>query len=156
MTSGASGVSGVPARVLTAARTHRGLVTLCVTVTTSYGVLFYAFPVLSPAISSDTGWSLTTVTALFSASQVMAGLGTVAVGRWLHHRGPRPVMASAALVAVPSLAVLASARDLWLFGAALAGPLGGYPAAFTVLGALAAAGAATALASGPRPLPAPP
>ncbi|OOC53566.1 MFS transporter [Nocardiopsis sinuspersici] len=109
---------GVPARVLTAARAHRGLVTLCVTVTTSYGVLFYAFPVLSPAIAADTGWTLTTVTALFSASQVVAGLGSVAVGRWLHRRGPRPVMTAAALVAVPSLAVLASAGDLWLFGAA--------------------------------------
>ncbi|NKY81650.1 hypothetical protein HGB46_24150, partial [Nocardiopsis dassonvillei] len=36
--------------------------------TTGYGVLFYAFPVLAPSITADTGWSLTAVTALFSAS----------------------------------------------------------------------------------------
>ncbi|WP_159942929.1 MULTISPECIES: MFS transporter [unclassified Nocardiopsis] len=133
-----SPTTGGPARVLGAARAHRGLLALSVTVTTSYGVLFYAFPVLAPAITADTGWSLAALTACFSAAQVVAGLTGIAVGRWLHRRGPRPAMTAAAVLAVPALAAVASARDLWLFGAAwlvagtaMAGLF--YPPAFAAL-----------------------
>ena len=38
---------------------RRVLVTLCITETTSWGILYYAFPVLAGRISADTGWSLT-------------------------------------------------------------------------------------------------
>ena len=33
------------------------LVSLCLSQITSWGVLYYAFTVMSPAISKDTGWS---------------------------------------------------------------------------------------------------
>ncbi|MGW8439274.1 MFS transporter, partial [Nocardiopsis sp. NPDC055879] len=115
-----------------------GLVALCVTVTTSYGVLFYAFPVLAPSITADTGWSLTMVTALFSASQIIAGLAGIPVGRWVQARGPRPAMVSAALIAVPSVVAIALAPDPWVFaaawlvaGVAMAGLF--YPPAFAAL-----------------------
>ncbi|XKK39655.1 hypothetical protein HFP72_01690 [Nocardiopsis sp. ARC36] len=74
------------------------LAALCVTVTVSQGVLFYAFPVLGPAIAEDTGWSLPIVIVLFSGSQVMAGLSGPFVARWLRLRGPRAVMTAAALL----------------------------------------------------------
>ncbi|MEU5858644.1 MFS transporter [Nocardiopsis dassonvillei] len=129
-------VSGASAPVVGGAR--RGLVALCVTVTTSYGVLFYAFPVLASSITADTGWSLTTVTALFSVSQVIAGLAGVPVGRWVQARGPRPAMTVAALLAAPAVAVIALAPNLWVFaaawlvaGAAMAGLF--YPPAFAAL-----------------------
>jgi uncharacterized membrane protein len=43
---------------------RRVLVVLCVTKITSWGVLFYAFPVPAPAIAADNGWSMATVIAL--------------------------------------------------------------------------------------------
>jgi len=74
-----------------------------VSVTTGYRVLFYAFPVPTASITADTRWSLTTMTALFCASQV------IPVGRWVQARGPRPAM-TAALVAGPAVAAIALAR----------------------------------------------
>ena len=59
---------------------HRVLVTLCVTETTSWGILYYAFPVLAGEISADTGWSLTRLTAAFSLGLVVSavlGIGVV-------------------------------------------------------------------------------
>ncbi|NKY96607.1 MFS transporter [Nocardiopsis alborubida] len=117
---------------------RRGLVALCITVTTSYGVLFYAFPVLAPSIAADTGWSLTTVTALFSASQVVAGLAGIPVGRWVQTRGPRPAMTAAALLSAPATAAIALAPNLWGFAAAwlvAGGAMAGlfYPPAFAAL-----------------------
>ncbi|WP_304453055.1 MFS transporter [Nocardiopsis sp. YSL2] len=116
----------------------RALAALCVTVTTGYGVLFYAFPVLAPAIAADTAWSLAGVTAVFSAAQVVAGLSGIAVGRWVDARGPRPVMTAAAVLAVPAVAALGLAPSLWAFGAAwlvcgaaMAGLF--YPPAFAAL-----------------------
>ncbi|PRC49190.1 MFS transporter, partial [Mycobacterium sp. ITM-2017-0098] len=44
---------------------RRVLLTLCLTEITSWGVLFYAFTVLSDQISADTGWSAPAVTAAF-------------------------------------------------------------------------------------------
>ena len=46
-----------PAAASTAAGSRRVLATLCVTQVTSWGILYYAFPVLSGRISADTGWS---------------------------------------------------------------------------------------------------
>ncbi|MDS1271593.1 MFS transporter [Lipingzhangella sp. LS1_29] len=114
------------------------LLALCVTVTTSYGVLFYAFPVLAPIISAVEGWSLVHVTAAFSASQVVAGLGGALVGRWLERSGPRWVMTLGAVGAVPALLGVALAPDLlwftaaWLAaGAAMSGLF--YPPAFAAV-----------------------
>lgn len=114
------------------------LAALCVTVTTSQGVLFYAFPVLAPAIAADTGWSLPVVVALFSGSQVMAGIGGPFVARWLRLRGPRLVMTTAALLGALAVAGLALAPNLWVFGVAwqVAGiAIAGlsYPPAFAAL-----------------------
>lgn len=136
MTPVSGRVPGTSSTAVVGAR--RGLVALCVTVTTGYGVLFYAFPVLAPGISADTGWSLATVTALFSASQVAAGLVGIPVGRWVQARGPRPAMTAAALLSVPTVAAIALAPNLWGFaaawlvaGAAMAGLF--YPPAFAAL-----------------------
>lgn len=136
MTSESGQASSAPAP--TVAGALRGLVALCITITTGYGVLFYAFPVLAPSISNDTGWPLTTVTALFSASQVIAGLVGIPVGRWIQARGPRPAMTVSAVLAVPAVVAIALAPDLWVFtaawlvaGTAMAGLF--YPPAFAAL-----------------------
>jgi hypothetical protein len=45
---------------------RRVLVVLCLTEITSYGVLYYAFPVLAAQIARQTDWSTTATTAAFS------------------------------------------------------------------------------------------
>lgn len=97
-------------------RLRWALVALCVTVTTSYGVLYYAFPVLTVTISADTGWSLTSLMAAFSAGQVVSALAGTVVGRWVDRVGPRPVMTTGSLIAAPAVAGMAAAPSLpWFF-----------------------------------------
>jgi MFS family permease len=83
----------------------------------SWGVLYYAFPVLSSTITADTGWSSTSITAIFSAALVVAGATGIAVGRAMHAHGPRWLMTGGSVVAVCSVLLIASARSLWLYAA---------------------------------------
>jgi MFS family permease len=99
-------------------RPRRPLVTLCVTEVTSWGVLYYAFPVLAPSISADTGWSVPAITAGFSIGLVVSAAAGVPVGRWLDRIGPRPVMTGGTLLAIPATLALAGARTLLEFLAA--------------------------------------
>ena len=117
---------------------RRVLVVLCVTEITSWGVLYYALPVLAPAIAADTGWSVPAVTGAFSAGLVVSALVGVPVGRWLDRIGPRLLMTAGSVLAVPAVAVIALAGSYpvfvagWLLaGVAMAGTL--YPPAFAAL-----------------------
>jgi len=109
-----------------------------VTVTIAYGVLYYAFTVLAPAIVADTGWSATAVTAAFSAGSLFGALVGVPVGRVLQRHGPRWVMTAGSVLAAVAVAVVAAAPTLpvfvvgWLLaGAASAATF--YPPAFAAL-----------------------
>ncbi|MGQ0838186.1 MFS transporter [Actinokineospora sp.] len=135
---------------LTGAGLRRVLIVLCATEITSWGVLFYAFTVLAPAITADTGWSAGTVTAAFSLSQVVAALVGIPVGRVLDRRGPRAVMTAGSVLAVPALLGIAWAPTvLWFFaawtlaGVAMAGVL--YQPAFAALTGWFGAGRVRAL-----------
>lgn len=117
---------------------RRVLATLCVTELVSWGVLFYAFPVLLADISADTGWSTATLTAGFSAALVTAAVVGVPVGRRLDRYGPRWIMSLGSLLAAPALVLVALAPSLpffiggWLFaGIAMGAVL--YPPAFAAL-----------------------
>lgn len=117
---------------------RRVLVTLCVTEITSWGVLYYAFPVLAPAISVETGWSMPWVTAAFSVGQLVSALVGIPVGRWLDRHGPRWIMTVGSVVAVPAVLAIAAAPSLgWFFAAwVVAGVAMGavlYPPAFAAL-----------------------
>ncbi|MFI6213268.1 MFS transporter [Nocardia brasiliensis] len=127
-------VSPAPA----AAGLRRVLVVLCVTEITSWGILFYAFPVLLGHIHTATGWTDTSLTAAFSAGQLLAALVGIPVGKWLDRHGPRTVMTAGSLLAVPALIVVATAPNLvWFFtgwlavGVAMGAVL--YPPAFAAL-----------------------
>jgi MFS family permease len=117
---------------------RRVLLVLCLTEITSWGVLYYAFTVLAPSITRDTGWSAGAVTAAFSGSLLISALVGVPVGRLLDRWGPRPVMTAGSLLAVPATVAIATAQNLvWFFaawvvaGAAMAGVL--YQPAFAAL-----------------------
>lgn len=117
---------------------RRVLVTLCLTEITSWGVLYYAFPVLAGEIVRTTGWSAVAVTAGFSVGQLVAALAGIPIGRWLDRVGPRWLMTGGSLLAVPAVVLVATAQNLvwfiaaWvLMGLAMGATL--YPPAFAAL-----------------------
>jgi MFS family permease len=119
-------------------RRRRALAALCLTEIVSYGVLYYAFPVLAGDISAAAGWSRIAVTAAFSAASLAAALSGVAVGRLIDRYGPRPVMTAGSVLAAIAVAAIAGAPAYgwflaaWLLaGVAMAGVF--YPPAFAAL-----------------------
>ncbi|WP_116026952.1 MFS transporter [Thermomonospora umbrina] len=93
------------------------LAALCVTQITSWGVLYYAFPVLSPLIAADTGWSAPAVTAAFSAGLVVAAVVGIPVGRALDRRCPRGLITGGSVVAAIAVVSLAVSPGLVWFAA---------------------------------------
>lgn len=99
------------------------LATLCVTVTVSYGTLYYAFAVLAPTIVEDTGWSLTAITAAFSVGSLATGIVGIPAGRLIQRSGPRGAMVAGGAVGSLGLVVLAAAPSypVFLLGMLLCG-----------------------------------
>ena len=59
--------------------TSRGLVAgLATTETVSWGILYYAFPVLLPAMERDLGWSRTTLIGAYTVAVIVSGTGRLA------------------------------------------------------------------------------
>jgi predicted MFS family arabinose efflux permease len=96
------------------------LISLCATQITSWGVLFYALPVLLGDITADTGWSTAAVMGAFSAGLAASALAGIVVGHLLDRRGPRLVMTAGSALAALSLVGIATAPNLWTFTAAWA------------------------------------
>jgi MFS family permease len=123
---------------LSAPALRRVTVVLCITQIVAWGVLFYAFPVLAPTIAESESWSLTTLMAAFSGTQVLAALAGVWAGRHLDRHGPRVLMSVGSAVGVVAVLALATAPTLPMFvaacalvGAAMSATL--YPPAFAAL-----------------------
>ena len=119
-------------------RLRRVLVSLCLTQVTSWGVLCYAFPVLSGLISADTGWPTWSVAAAFSTGLVASALLGIVVGRWLDRHGPRWLMTLGSVLAAAAVVGIATAPSIGLFvvgwvlaGTAMSAVL--YPPAFAAL-----------------------
>jgi MFS family permease len=81
-------------------------------------VLYYAFPVLVPTIAADTGWSIATATAAFSAALVVAAIGGIPAGRLLDRHGPRVLMTTGSITAAIAVGLIAVAPNLACFAAA--------------------------------------
>lgn len=114
------------------------LVTLCLTQMTSWGVLYYAFSVLSVRIADQTGWSRPAVTAAFSGALVTSALVGIMVGRWLDRHGPRGIMTAGAVIGPLAVVGVALAPTLpWFVAAWVAAgfAMGAvlYPPAFAAL-----------------------
>ena len=117
---------------------RQALAALCVTEIVSYGVIYYAFPVLAGQIAAGTGWSRTAVTAAYSAGNLAGALAGVPAGRILQRYGPRPVMTAGSVLGALSVAGIAVASSYgWFLTAWLAAGIASaglfYPPAFAAL-----------------------
>ncbi|GLZ32321.1 MFS transporter [Lentzea sp. NBRC 105346] len=111
---------------------------LCLTQVTSWGIVFFALPVLAQDITKDTGWSNTWVVAGFSLAQIVSAAVGIPVGRILDRYGPRTVMTAGSATATTALIALTQSHALtWYFaawtliGVAMAGIL--YQPAFAAM-----------------------
>lgn len=75
------------------------LLTLAVTETTSWGILYYAFAVFLTPMSHDLGWSRAQLTGAFSLALLLSGLAGLPIGRWLDRRGARVLMTAGSVLA---------------------------------------------------------
>jgi MFS family permease len=91
---------------------------LCATQITSWGIVYYAFPVLNPQITASTGWSSAATTAAFSGALLVSAVIGIPVGRIIDRRGPRAVMTIGSVLGVLAVLAIAFAPNLIAFTAA--------------------------------------
>jgi MFS family permease len=91
------------------------VVTLGITETITWGVLYYAFAVLIRPMGAELGWSLGAISGAFSLALLFNGLTAIAVGRWLDHHGPRLLMTAGSCLGVVLVVVWSRITDLGLF-----------------------------------------
>lgn len=88
---------------LTQGRLYYGWVivfTLSITQLTSWGVLYYGFGVIMPAMQRELGWSRVVLTGGFSLALLISGVAAVPVGHWLDRHGTRALMTAGSVAAV--------------------------------------------------------
>ena len=105
----------------------------------AWGSSYYLPAVLAQPIATDTGWPLTWVVGGLSLGLLVSGLAAPLVGRLIHRRGGRSVLAASAVLLAVGLLGLALAPVLILFLLAwlivgLGMSAGLYDAAFSTLG----------------------
>ena len=91
-------IAGAPLR----GRFYHGWVivgVLALTVTVSYGVLMYAFPVVLAAMQAELGWSQQALMGGYSIGALAGGATAIPVGRWIDRHGSRAAMTWSAAVA---------------------------------------------------------
>ncbi|MFB7936801.1 MFS transporter [Streptomyces sp. NPDC056049] len=91
---------------------------LCATQITSWGIVYYAFPVLLSRITADTGWSTNAATGAFSLALLVSAAAGIPIGRVLDRRGPHLVMTGGSVLAVLAILAVAAAPNLSVFFAA--------------------------------------
>lgn len=116
----------------------RALVALAVTEIVSWGVLYYSLPVASDAISADTGWSSTTIAAIYSSSILLSAFMGIWIGGLLDRIGPRVVMSTGSLIGAAGLVLCSLAPHIVVFSVAwlvigIAQSATLYPPAFTAI-----------------------
>lgn len=94
--------------------------TLAVAQTLSWAMLYYGFSSLVLPMMADLGWSQTTLMGAYSLALAVGGVCTFVAGSAIDQGHGRRLMTWGSLVAAASLALWASATQVWMFYAALA------------------------------------
>lgn len=113
-------------------------VALAFTQIVHWGSLFYAFSVLMPAMTAETGWAREAVVGAFSAGLLAEATAVAGVGMLLDRLGSRRIMTAGSLVAGIGLLLAGQVQALWqlymvwiCLGAIMAATL--YEAAFAAV-----------------------
>jgi MFS family permease len=113
-------------------------VTLALTETISWGILYYAFSVFLAPMEADLGWSRSELTGGFSLMLLVAGGMAYPVGAWIDKRGARRLMtvgsigASLLVIAWSAVTSLPAFYAIWIgLGVCAAAVL--YEPAFAVI-----------------------
>ncbi len=112
--------------------------TLGITQIVGFGTIYYAFGVVVPSLTADTGFSATFAYAGFSAALLAGGLFAPVAGRLIDALGARVVMTwGSALAALAMIALSQSQGAVWFVAALilveLVSPLVLYDAAFSAI-----------------------
>lgn len=91
------------------------VVTLGITETISYGVLYYAFTVFITPMETELGWSRTALTGAFSLALLLSGVAGLLVGHWLDRHGPHALMTVGSCCAVALTLAWSQIHSLTLF-----------------------------------------
>jgi MFS family permease len=68
------------------------VLTLSITETISWGILYYSFSVFLLPMEEDLDWSQSQLTGAFSLALLISGIAGIPMGRWLDRHGPRALM----------------------------------------------------------------
>lgn len=97
------------------------VLTLCITETTSWGILYYAFSVFIQPMEAELGWSRAEMTGAFSVALLITGLAALPAGRILDRYGSRGLMTVGSILGVAMLLAWSQVQSLPAFYAVLAG-----------------------------------
>lgn len=87
----------------------------------SWGTLYYSFPLIATAMEQDLGWDKTAIFGTATLGAVLAGLLAIPVGQAIDRGHGRLVMAGASVLAGLLLLLWAMATDMIIFYIAAAG-----------------------------------
>ena len=76
------------------------VVTLGITETITWGILYYGFAVFMPVLETELGWSRGEMSGAFALAILLSGVVAAPVGRWLDFHGPRLLMSAGSIAAV--------------------------------------------------------
>ncbi len=88
------------------------VLTLSVTETISWGILYYAFAVFVTPMEAEFGWSRTQTTGAFSLALLVSGIAAVPAGRWLDRHGARLLMTAGSCAATALVLAWAAVDSL--------------------------------------------
>ncbi len=92
---------------------------LGLSMTVSYGTLYYSFSLLAPEMAKGLGWDMRFVFGVFSASLLAGAAAAPLTGRMIDRHGARLIMSIGTILASLSLALYALIENRWQFAAVL-------------------------------------
>lgn len=91
------------------------VLTLGLTETVSWGVLFYSFSVFVGPMQAELGWTRGEITGAFSLAVLVWGIAGLALGPWIDARGPRLLMTVGSAAAVALVLAWSGVTDIRAF-----------------------------------------
>ena len=85
---------------------------LGVTQLVGYGVLFYAYGVVTVPMETTFGWSRAQTSGAFSLALLMSGAAAYPMGRWVDRHGARGLMTAGSVAGAAGIAAWSFVRDL--------------------------------------------